>query len=85
MRSHSKVSVHEFVSRPVRIISLYVFVLMAFGFGVLVSSVGRWEELGVAIGSIIVLLGSIYGTALFTYVGWRMWRKDAGKSAHSSA
>jgi hypothetical protein len=74
MRSHSQASVREFLSKPVRIVSLYVFALMAFGLGVLVSSARRWEELGVAIGSIIVLFGSVYGVALFSYVGWRMWR-----------
>ncbi len=75
MHSNSKESLSEFLPKPVQIVSLYVFMIMAFGLGVLVSSVRGWEELGVAIGSIIVLFGSVYGTVVFAYVGWRMCRK----------
>ena len=67
--------------RAVRLVSLYVFVVMAFGFGILVSSVGRWGDWGVGIGAVILLFGSVYGVTLFTYVGWRACRVKKVKAA----
>jgi len=45
--------------------------LMAFGLGLLIASVGVMGNYAIAIGAVLLTAGSIYGTLFGVYCWWR--------------
>jgi len=73
-------STREFLSRRVRIFSLFVYMAAIFGLGLLFTVATGLKEWTAVVGALLVLFGAVYATALNSYVLYRVWKQRRRKT-----